>query len=391
MKRKISILGATGSIGASTLNLIDETQVLGKTYEIVALTGGSNVEKLIELAKKYRPEITVIADEKHYSKLKEALASEGLECAAGEQAICEAASRKSDWLMAAIVGIAGLAPVWAALESTKILALANKEALVCAGEALMKRARAHATTLLPVDSEHNALFQVFSELERDRIDQLILTASGGPFLGYSLDQLAKVTLAEALCHPRWEMGAKITIDSASLANKGLELIEAAYLFEWPYEKIDVIVHPQSIIHSMIKYYDGSYLAQLGCADMRVPISYCLGWPLRMNWRAPMLDFTKVSRLDFSPPDLDAFPMLNLAKEALKLGAHGPIIYNAANEMANLAFRNGQIKFIEIAHWVEKAIVEPQFYLNSSEIEGKNAIEGIRDLDSSVRNWLNTNV
>ncbi|MFT4091568.1 MAG: 1-deoxy-D-xylulose-5-phosphate reductoisomerase, partial [Asticcacaulis sp.] len=261
--------------------------------------------------------------------------------------------------MAAIVGMAGLKPVWAAAGTGAIVALANKESLVCCGRSLIARAEAHGGRILPVDSEHNAIFQVFEETERARINRLILTASGGPFRGYSRDQLRFVTREQALKHPNWAMGAKITIDSATLANKGLEFIEAAYLFDMPPEKIDVLIHPQSVVHSLVEYADGSTLAQMGPADMRVPISHALGWPRRLKWQAPPLDLRAIGTLTFDAPDEAAFPMLRLAREALQAGGLMPVVYNAANEVMVQAFLDGRASFNAVADCVEMAMMKAQ--------------------------------
>jgi 1-deoxy-D-xylulose-5-phosphate reductoisomerase len=357
LPRRISILGSTGSIGVSTLRLLDETGVLGEDYVIETLVGGRNVALLAEQALKYRPAITVLADESQWPAFKALIGDAGLDIACGEAAVCEASGRKADWIMAAIVGIAGLKPTWAAAATGAILALANKEALVCCGRALIDRVEAHGGRVLPVDSEHNAIFQVLGD--KARVSKLILTASGGPFLGRSREDLKAVTVEQALKHPNWSMGAKITIDSATLANKGLEFIEAAYLFDMPASQIDVLVHPQSIIHSMVEYKDGSTLAQLGSPDMRVPISYCLGWPERIDWQAPKLDLAARGTLTFSTPDLAAFPMLRLARAALEAGEGMPTVFNAANEVCVQAFLDRKITFLQIAEFVESAMMRAQ--------------------------------
>jgi len=357
MPRRISILGSTGSIGVSTLRLLDETGVVGKDCVLETLVGGRNVTLLAEQALKYRPAITVLADETQWPAFKALIGDTGLEIACGEAAVCEAAGRPADWIMAAIVGIAGLKPVWAAAATGAVLALANKESLVCCGRALIDRVESHGGTVLPVDSEHNAIFQVLDDPAR--VSKLILTASGGPFLGRSREDLKAVTVEQALKHPNWSMGAKITIDSATLANKGLEFIEAAYLFDMPASQIDVLVHPQSVIHSMVEYKDGSSLAQLGSPDMRVPISYCLGWPNRIDWQAPKLDLAARGTLTFSAPDLAAFPMLRLAREALEAGEGMPTVFNAANEVCVQAFLDRRIAFLQIAEFVESAMMRAQ--------------------------------
>ncbi|MFT4077216.1 MAG: 1-deoxy-D-xylulose-5-phosphate reductoisomerase [Asticcacaulis sp.] len=355
--RRISILGSTGSIGVSTLKLLDETGVPGRDYVIETLVGGRNAALLAEQALKYRPAMTVIADEGQWPAFKALMDGSGLDIACGEPAVCAAAARPADWIMAAIVGIAGLKPTWAAAATGAILALANKESLVCCGHALIERVEAHGGKVLPVDSEHNAIFQVLDQPER--VSRLILTASGGPFRGRSREDLKAVTVEQALKHPNWSMGAKITIDSATLANKGLEFIEAAYLFDMPASKIDVLVHPQSVIHSMVEYKDGSSLAQLGSPDMRVPISYCLGWPKRIDWQAPRLDLAERGALTFAHPDLETFPMLRLAREALEAGEGMPTVFNAANEVCVQAFLERRIGFLQIAEFVESAMMRAQ--------------------------------
>lgn len=385
--RRISILGSTGSIGVNTLRLLDETGSLGSDYVIEALIGGRNVELLAEQALKYRPEITVLADKNQFQTFRDLTGNSGLAIACGEDAIVEAAGRKVDWVMAAIVGIAGLRPTWAAAGTGATLALANKESLVCCGRALIERTEAHGGRVLPVDSEHNAIFQVLDGAQRDRVAKLVLTASGGPFLGRTRDELKNVTVEQALKHPNWNMGAKITIDSATLANKGLEFIEAAYLFDMPPDRIEVLVHPQSVIHSMVEYADGSSLAQLGSPDMRVPIAYCLAWPDRIAWQAPRLDLAGRGTLTFAAPDLDAFPMLPLARRALEEGNGMPIVYNAANEMCVKAFLDRKIAFVDIARIVETAMMRAQLPSITSPSHGNRDMETALAVDGSVRDMV----
>ncbi|ESQ75406.1 1-deoxy-D-xylulose-5-phosphate reductoisomerase [Asticcacaulis sp. AC402] len=386
MTRRISILGSTGSIGVSTLRLLDE---VGGDFAIEALIGGRNVDLLAQQALKYRPAITVLADPSQWSALRDRLAGSGLEIACGEDAVCAAAGRKSDLVMAAIVGIAGLKPTWAAAGTGAILALANKESLVCCGRALIERVEAHGGRVLPVDSEHNAIFQVLDVNQKDKVARLVLTASGGPFWGRSRAELGQVTVEQALKHPNWSMGAKITIDSATLANKGLELIEAAYLFDMPGEKIDVVIHPQSVVHSLVEYRDGSSLAQLGPPDMRVPISYCLGWPERVAWQAPKLDLVGMKTLTFAAPDESAFPMLRLAREALAAGEGMTTVFNAANEVCVQAFLDRRIGFLQIAEYVETAMMRAQLPSISSKDHTSRdmSVQGIAfalDIDAQVR-------
>ncbi|MDV6329313.1 1-deoxy-D-xylulose-5-phosphate reductoisomerase [Asticcacaulis sp. 201] len=390
--RRISILGSTGSIGVSTLRLLDETGRLGEDYVIEALIGGRNVELLVEQALKYRPAITVLGDAAQWSRFRELIGNAGLAIACGEEAVCAAAGRKADWVMAAIVGIAGLKPTWAAAGTGAVLALANKESLVCCGRALIERVEAHGGRVLPVDSEHNAIYQVLDPSQRDRVSRLILTASGGPFLGRTREDLKSVTVEQALKHPNWSMGAKITIDSATLANKGLEFIEAAYLFDVPADKISVLVHPQSVIHSMVEYKDGSSLAQLGSPDMRVPISYCLAWPNRIDWQAPRLDLAARGTLTFAEPDLDAFPMLRLARQALEAGQGMPTVFNAANEVCVQAFLDRKIAFLQIAEFVESAMMRAQLpSIPSKDHVNRDTNDGMMisalDIDRDIRRLM----
>lgn len=348
MSRSVTILGATGSIGTSTLDLVEREP---DKFRVAALTAHRDVRGLASAALRTRAELAVIADERHYGELKSLLAGSGVEAAAGVQAVVDAAAHPADWTMAAIVGAAGLAPVMAAVKRGGTLALANKEALVCAGEVVLAAVNAHHTTLLPVDSEHNAIFQCFEHDQVDGISRIILTASGGPFRGRTRAEMAAVTPEEAVRHPNWSMGAKISVDSATLMNKGLELIEAQHIFSLPPEKFEVIVHPQSVIHSMVEYIDGSILAQMGTPDMRIPIGYCLGWPERMATPAERLNLARIAQLDFLEPDLVAFPALALAMEAMSEGGARPAILNAANEVAVAAFLDRRIGFLTIAEIV----------------------------------------
>jgi len=315
----------------------------------------------------------------------------GLRCGAGPQAVIEAASLDCDWAMAAIVGIAGLAPVWAAAKHCKTISLANKESLVCGGRALLQRLKNHNVILLPVDSEHNALFQALDKAHQSHVSRLILTASGGPFLGRSQSDLSHVTPDQALVHPNWSMGAKVTIDSATLANKGLEWIEAAHMFghclEQSHAQIEVVIHPQSIIHSMVEYKDGSVIAQLGSPDMRIPISYCLNYPQRMSWQAPRLDFTKLKDLCFQPVDHIAFPMLSLAIESYEHSQHMPIVFNAANELAVEAFLSRKIGFNEIATSVKKAMKMAQLSSKCDPPGEEASLSDIIEIDQWTRDLI----
>ncbi|WP_343211721.1 1-deoxy-D-xylulose-5-phosphate reductoisomerase [Aquisediminimonas sediminicola] len=348
MTRSITILGATGSIGTSTLDLIEREP---DKFQIDTLTAHRDVQGLASAALRTRASLAVIGDESLYDALKSALSGSGIEIAAGATALVEAASRPVDWTMAAIVGAAGLPPVMAAVQRGGTLALANKEALVCAGELVQAAVKAHDATLLPVDSEHNAIFQCFDVVQAHRISRIILTASGGPFRGRDRAAMAAVTPAEAVRHPNWSMGAKISVDSATLMNKGLELIEAQHIFGLEPDKFEVIIHPQSVIHSMVEYVDGSVLAQMGSPDMRIPIGFCLGWPERMTTPAERLDLARIAQLDFHAPDLASFPALALAMQAMKEGGARPAILNAANEVAVAAFLEHRIGFLAIAEIV----------------------------------------
>ena len=350
--RSITIIGSTGSVGQSTADLIDREP---EHYDVEALVAGNSVEALAEQARRLRARLAVVANPQRYRALKDALAGTSVEAAAGPEAVVEAASRPADWVMAAVVGFAGLESTLVAARRGAMVALANKEALVCAGRLLMEAIEQSGGMLLPVDSEHNAIFQVFEPGQRNAVDRLVLTASGGPFRDWSLAEMAAATPEQALAHPNWDMGAKISIDSATMMNKGLEFIEANLLFGLPPEQIEIVVHRQSVIHSMVAYRDGSVLAQLGTPDMRVPISHALGWPARIDGPAARLDFTSLSPLTFERPDSSRFPSLRLAREALALGGFAPIVLNAANEVAVAAFLGRQIGFLDIARIVEDVL------------------------------------
>ncbi len=343
--KRVTVLGSTGSVGANTLSVISEHQ---ERFRIVGLAAGRNADALVQQARVFRPELAVIADPAGYAAVKDGLAGTGIEVAAGPEAVVEAARRDAELAMAAISGAAGLESTLAAVERGAVVALANKESLVCAGELMMTAARASGSTILPVDSEHNAIFQVFDARNRDAIRRLVLTASGGPFRLACREDMAAARPAEALKHPNWDMGAKITIDSATMMNKGLELVEAHHLFDMPGDAIDILVHPQSIVHSMVEYSDGSVLAQLGTPDMRTPIAVALAWPERLAVTGERLDLAAVGRLDFEPPDPVRFPALALARAALKNGGTEPAVLSAANEVAVAAFLSERIGFLQIA-------------------------------------------
>ena len=345
MSRTVTILGATGSVGRSTLDLIERNP---DAFEVVALTARTDVEGLAAAARRVDAKRAVIADEALLPSLREALAGSKIETAAGDQAVIDAAASGADWTMAAIVGAAGLKPVMAALEGGRTVALANKEALVSAGDVMTRVAKASGACLLPVDSEHNAVFQCFDAERPFAISKVTLTASGGPFRTWSLERMRGATPAEAVAHPNWSMGAKISVDSATLMNKGLELIEAYHLFPLEADALAVVVHPQSVVHSLVEYVDGSVLAQLGAPDMRIPIAHALAWPDRMETPCKRLDLVSVARLDFEEPDLERFPALGLAKAALRDGGARPAVLNAANEVAVASFLDNRVGFLDIA-------------------------------------------
>ena len=347
--KHISILGSTGSIGTQTIDLIAENQ---EAYEVCALIGGRNVPLLAEQARKFRPAITVISDDALVPELRAALADQNLAIAGGREAVLEAAARKVDWTMSAITGVAGLEPTLAAVNHGGVIAFACKEALVSAGDVFLSAIAAANATLLPVDSEHNAIFQAMADGNGKAVEKIILTASGGPFRNHSLEEMRGITREAALRHPVWSMGAKISIDSATMFNKGLEIIEAARLFGLTSERIEVLVHPQSIIHGMVCYADGSVLAQLGSPDMRIPIAHTLAWPQRIATQAPRLDLAAVTKLEFFAPDEQRFPALRLARHALAAGHGAPAVLNAANEVAVAAFLDRKIGFLDIAGIVE---------------------------------------
>jgi 1-deoxy-D-xylulose-5-phosphate reductoisomerase len=350
--RRISILGSTGSIGCSTVDLLRRDP---GAYEVEALTARSNVSLLAQQARELKPRLAVIADESLYDALKDALSGTNVAVAAGAAALEEAAAADADLVMAAIVGAAGLKPTLAAVARGKTVALANKECLVCAGEVMLKAVERSGATLLPVDSEHSAIFQVFDFDNVEQVERIILTASGGPFLDLDLARMKDVTPAQAVAHPNWSMGAKISVDSATMMNKGLEVIEASYLFPVPEERIEVLIHPQSVVHSLVGYADGSVLAQLGTPDMRTPIAYALAWPRRTGSPAARLDLAQVGQLTFRAPDPKRFPALTVARQALKSGGAAPTVLNAANEIAVQGFLGGEIGFLDIVAVVSETL------------------------------------
>jgi len=351
-ERSVTLLGATGSIGASTIDLLKRER---SRYRVEAVTAHRNAAALATLARELGARFAAVGDPAVFGDLKTALAGTGIEVGAGEGALVEAAERPADWVIGAITGAAGLKPTLAAAERGAIVALANKETLVCAGDLFMRRAAASGATVLPVDSEHNALFQAMSGSRREDVARVILTASGGPFRTASAATIRGATVEQALKHPNWSMGPKVTIDSATLMNKGLEIIEAHYLFSLPSQQIDVLVHPQSIVHSLVEFCDGSVIAQLGSPDMRIPIAYCLAWPERINGPAPRLDLAQAATLTFEAPDLERFPALALARRALEVGGGAPTVLNAANEVAVAEFLARRLSFAAISALVEATL------------------------------------
>jgi len=373
-QRRVTVLGSTGSVGCNTLDLIERNR---DRYEVEALTANNNIALLIEQARRIRPRQAVIADERHYDTLKEALSGTGIEVGAGANAVIEAADRPADWVMAAIVGAAGLRPTLAAVRRGAVVALANKECLVSAGRLMIREVTKAGATLLPVDSEHSAIFQLFDFERREAIEKIILTASGGPFRCLSLGEMEAVTPAQAVRHPNWSMGPKISIDSATMMNKGLELIEAHHLFGLPAERIEILVHPQSVVHSLVAYVDGSVLAHLGSPDMRTPIAYALGWPRRMHAPAARLDLVKLGQLSFEAPDFTRFPSLRLAQEALRAGGTATTVLNAANEVAVQAFLDSAIGFGAIARTVETV-------LSTMSFTEADSLEAVAAADATAR-------
>ncbi len=373
--RSITVLGATGSIGASTLDLIRREKA---KWRVVALTANGNAADLAVLAREFGAELAVVADEAALPALREALAGSGIEAAGGAAALVEAAQRPADMTVAAIVGCAGLAPTMAAIEQGRTIALANKEALVAAGQVMTAAVARHGATLLPTDSEHNAIFQCLAGNSYDHVRSITLTASGGPFREWTHEQLAAATPEQAVKHPNWSMGAKISVDSATMFNKGLELIEAHHLFPVGLEKLKIIVHPQSVVHSMVEYRDGSTLAQLGPSDMRVPIASCLAWPERMDTPCDPLDLAALGSLTFQAPDEVRFPATRLCREAAEAGGAAPAVLNAANEVAVAAFLSGQISFTRIADTVAHVLD------SSNDAAPPRSLDDVIWLDRSAR-------
>ncbi len=360
--RKVSVLGATGSIGRNTVDLLCRDR---DAYSVVALSAQSNVSLLIEQVQKLRPEIAVIGDSRLYPHLKQALARSSTKAACGAEGLDEAAAMPCDVSVCAIVGAAGLQPTMTASQACRVLAIANKESLVCSGAMIADQCRKNGVTIIPVDSEHSAIFQIFDSQRPESIDKIILTASGGPFRDTPIEDMQKITPRQALQHPSWNMGAKISIDSATMMNKALEIIEAHFLFAFPHEKIEVIIHPQSIVHSCVSYRDGAVLAHMGMPDMRTPISYALSWPRRMATPVEKLDLAKIGQLVFHSPDEKRFPALALVRHALTQEGSSLVVLNAANEIAVDAFLRGQLAFCAICSVVEETMQKASHHALSS--------------------------
>jgi 1-deoxy-D-xylulose-5-phosphate reductoisomerase len=375
--RRITILGATGSIGTSTLDVVAEHP---ERFSVETVTANANAAKLAAVARKVGARLAVIADPAGYAELKADLSGSGIAAAAGPDAVADAARRPADMVVAAIVGAAGLAPTFAAVKSGAHVALANKECLVSAGALFMSAARESRSAILPVDSEHNAIFQILDGRDRSTVDRIVVTASGGPFRNWSLDEMSRATPAEALRHPNWSMGQKITIDSATLMNKGLEIIEAHYLFDQPAERLGVLIHPQSIVHGLVSFTDGYLLAALSAPDMRTPIAHCLAWPEASQGAGRRLDLATLSKLEFEAPDAGRFPALKLAREALEAGGAATNILSAANEIAVMAFLAGRIGFLEIAGIVADTLSKAAGLINRSPATIDEAVA----LDSEAR-------
>ncbi len=380
LPRKVTVLGSTGSIGVSTLEVFE---LAGLELDVVGLTAGRNAARLAEQALRWRPQVAVIEDERGLPELRERLKGSGIRVEAGAQSVVDVASADAQWVMSAIVGFAGLAPTLAAARAGAVVALANKESLVCAGPSLLRTARLAGGMIIPVDSEHSAIFQVLDPSAAAHVKRLILTSSGGPFRDASHAEMAAATLEQALAHPNFSMGAKISIDSATMMNKGLEVIEAAYLFSMPPERIEVLVHPQQIIHSLVEYADGSTLAQLGPPDMRPPIACAFAWPDRLPWPAKPLDLVAAGPLTFQDPDPVRFPALTIAKDALTAGGRAPAAMNAANERAVAAFLDRRITFLDIPRVVRETL-ERMDRVPDKTHNDSDAVESARNTDAEAR-------
>ena len=372
--RRVTVLGSTGSVGCNTVSMLESES---GQYQVEALTARSNVQLLAEQARRLKPKMVVLSDKSFYRDLKRELAGSGVEVLAGAEALVEAASLNADWVMAAIVGTAGLAPTLAAIRHGAVVALANKECLVSAGVLLTKEVKKFGSDLLPVDSEHNGIFQVFDFNHPEGVEKIILTASGGPFRCFNRQQMRDVTPEEAVVHPNWEMGKKISIDCATMMNKGLERIEAFHLFPIEQKQIEILIHPQSVVHSMVAYCDGSVLAQLGTPDMRMPIAFTLAWPKRISVPVARLDLAEIGQLTFEHPNETLFPALRLAREVLEEGGSAPAVMSAANEIAVEGFLERRIGFLEIIELVERTLCK----IPPLKVE---TIEEVSEVDSEAR-------
>ena len=372
--RRVTVLGSTGSVGCNTVSMLESES---GQYQVEALTARSNVKLLAEQARRLKPKMVVLSDKSFYRDLKRELAGSGVEVLAGAEALVEAASLNADWVMAAIVGTAGLAPTLAAIRHGAVVALANKECLVSAGVLLTKEVKKFGSDLLPVDSEHNGIFQVFDFNHPEGVEKIILTASGGPFRCFNRQQMRDVTPEEAVVHPNWEMGKKISIDCATMMNKGLERIEAFHLFPIEQKQIEILIHPQSVVHSMVAYCDGSVLAQLGTPDMRMPIAFTLAWPKRISVPVARLDLAEIGQLTFEHPNETLFPALRLAREVLEEGGSAPAVMSAANEIAVEGFLERRIGFLEIIELVERTLCK----IPPLKVE---TIEEVSEVDSEAR-------
>jgi 1-deoxy-D-xylulose-5-phosphate reductoisomerase len=372
--RSVSVFGSTGSVGSTTLDVIRSNR---EKFSVQVLTAYQDWKLLLQQALDFHPHTVVLGDQTHLDDLKSALAKTNIKILSGEHGLIEAASQSVDLTMAAISGFAGLKPLHRSLAHSKILAVANKEPLVAAGSFVLEQAQKHRCKIVPVDSEHSAIFQVLNTNQKSAVERLILTASGGPFLKCSHQDLKSVTAEQALAHPIWSMGAKISIDSATMMNKALEIIEAHYLFEMPHDKIDVLIHPQHIIHSMVEYADGSILAQLGVPDMRIPISVALGYPDRLNNNSPKLDWTQMGSFEFLVPNQNQFPALKLVRQVLNQGAGAQLVFNSANEVAVEAFLNGQLPYLGIVQLIETT-------LEKSDLKAPESLDAVFELDHSAR-------
>lgn len=380
---RVTVLGATGSVGQSAADLIAGNP---DRFEVVSLVANSNAEALAQMAVKLNAKAAVLADPVHFKRLEDLLGGTGIEPLSGEAAVFEAVERETDLIIGAIVGAAGLAPTMAAIKPGRRIALANKECLVCAGDLFMAKIAETGAELLPVDSEHNAIFQVFEAADPDSIEKVILTASGGPFRAFELAQMARVTPQQALKHPNWDMGARISIDSATMMNKGFEIIEAHHLFPVAHDQLDVLVHPQSAVHGLVQYRDGSLLAQMGSPDMRTPIAHCMAYPRRMEVPVQRLDLAELGTLSFEKPDMVRFPALRLALEAMRAGGVAPAVLNAADETAVAAFLRGAIGFMDIPAAVEEAL---SAFGGAGSMGAANTVEDVLTVDREARQWTSS--